>query len=61
MFVELDAHHDGGLTVSLERDRDSRQQAQIVVSDARTAIKTAFAVTHGNAAGAFRRRLRYVP
>ena len=58
VFVELDARHNDGFTVSLEWNRDTGQ-TQIVIDDTRNATQTVFRVPGVNAADAFRHPFRY--
>ena len=57
MFVELDARHGDGLTVTLEWDRGTGH-TQIVVHDTRSDGLIAFGVPPVNAADAFRHPFR---
>ena len=58
VFVELDARHNDGFTVSLEWNRDTGQ-TQIVIDDTPNATQTVFRVPGVNAADAFRHPFRY--
>jgi carotenoid cleavage dioxygenase-like enzyme len=60
VFVELDARHDAGYTVSLEWDRDT-DNTQIVVTDSRTACLLVLPVPGAKAGDAFRHPFRYAP
>jgi hypothetical protein len=60
VFVELDTRRDGGFTVSLEWNRDTRT-TRIVVAEGQTLNELAFVVPSAKAGDAFRHPFRYAP
>jgi hypothetical protein len=60
VFVELNARHNDGYTVSLEWDRDTGN-TRIVVADSQDECLLVFCVPSANAGEAFRHPFRYAP